>query len=174
MPESHETTQEQIDAMRGHLAAEKKRFFTSARPAVGRRKTVLSIVSWVIFLLIVAMLLGAIYSIQKAKSQGEIPGILGYKLFTIESGSMEPTLKVGAIILSHEPKDPAALAVNQIITFRTTTGFVVTHRIIEVVRQEDGTVAYRTKGDNPVNTPDQELVTPSRIIAAFVAKVPMT
>ena len=62
---------------------------------------------------------------------------------------MEPTLKVGSIILTKVPKDAAKLKKDDIVTFRTKAGSVVTHRIIEVIAGEDGNPQYRTKEITP-------------------------
>jgi signal peptidase len=70
--------------------------------------------------------------------------------------------------------DPAALKVDDIVTFRMENGVIVTHRIIEVLKDKKGKVTYRTKGDNPINSPDPELLTPDRVIARLVAKIPFT
>lgn len=72
-----------------------------------------------------------------------IPQILGYKLIVIETGSMEPTLKVGSVCLV-KPED--RISKGNIITFcvNPEKGTLVTHRVVEV--QSDG--KYRTMGDN--------------------------
>jgi signal peptidase len=91
--------------------------------------------------------------------------ILGYSIYTVETGSMVPTLPIGCYIVTHEPEDPAALPAGTVITFRTTKGSTYTHRIIEVLNE--GGVKYRTKGDNPQNSPDLELVTPDRVLGTL-------
>lgn len=129
---------------------------------------------WLVFSMLVLLLAASIISINITKSRGEIPNIWGFQLFSVESGSMEPTLPVGSLIISRRPENPGEFAGGDIVTFRTLSGFVVTHRIIEVITNPDGTVAYRTKGDNPRNSADQELLTEDRVIGKFVAKVPLT
>lgn len=173
------TTQEQIEAMRQEILREKEKMTgISSGKAPGKSRLpqgrkALKTVSRVIFLALCLLLVWSIISIQITKGKGEIPNVLGFQVFAVESGSMEPTLKVGAVIVSRIPKDPGNLKVNEIVTFRTLSNAIVTHRIIEVINN-NGSKAYRTKGDNPINSPDQDLLTPNRVIGVFFAKIPLT
>ncbi|MDP4109006.1 MAG: signal peptidase I [Bacillota bacterium] len=167
------TTDEQIEQMREELRQAKLKkgmHIDMHHVLVIVRKTV----SMVLFLAVVAALTTTLVFIQLAKSKGQTPDILGYQLYVIQSGSMSPTLKVGAVIISHIPDDKSDLKVDDIVTFKTESGATVTHRIIETVKSADGKIRYRTKGDNPVNSADQELLDPDRVIAEFIAKVPLT
>lgn|GEM_PF-1516638 len=71
-----------------------------------------------------------------------IPG--NYKAFTVQSGSMEPKIKVGSLIFS---KPAADYKVGDIVTFKAQGGkTTVTHRIME--RNVQGSaVEFVTKGD---------------------------
>ncbi|NMA91680.1 MAG: signal peptidase I [Firmicutes bacterium] len=164
------TTPEQIEAMRQAIFRAKGRR--------GRRKKERSrlarVTGRVFFSIVIVLMLAALVSIQVAKSRGKTPDLLGYQLYMIESGSMEPTLPVGAVILSRKPKDASRLKENEIVTFRNESGLTITHRIIEVIVADDGTVSYRTKGDNPISSPDLELLTPDRVIAVLLWKMPFT
>lgn len=173
------TTQEQIEAMREEILREKQKMMgiatdKSLSGRLSRRRRILGITGRVLLSAMIVLLVWSIISIQLTRGRGDIPNILGFQLFAIESGSMEPTLKIGAVIVSRIPKEAEPLDVNDIITFRTLSGAVVTHRIIEVVREGDDTTAYRTKGDNPKNSADQELLTRDRVIGVFVARIPLT
>jgi signal peptidase len=172
MAESKYTTPEQIEAMRRELALYKERGGRGRGPSGGRR--VLKLTGRIVFTAVVALLVYALVSIQTVKSRGEAPEILGLYLFSVESGSMEPTLDIGSVIVSRAVAQPEKLKQNDIVTFKTRAGTVVTHRIVDVRTGADGGVIYRTKGDNPVNSPDEELLTPDRVIALFVLKVPLT
>ena len=130
-------------------------------------------ISTVLYYLLIAVLCGMLFIGVRAKLQNSLPTIFGYTLFTVETGSMVPTLPIGCYIIVHEADDPAAIPSGTITTFRFEDGSVVTHRIIEVLQTEDG-VRYRTKGDNPENDPDSELLSPDRVIGTmlFVIKLP--
>lgn len=68
-----------------------------------------------------------------------------YKIFTVQSGSMEPTIHTGSLIFVRPVAD---YKTGDIITKRTTDPKVtVTHRIAEINQGENGNVSYKTKGD---------------------------
>ena len=74
--------------------------------------------------------------------------LVGLRPLTVLSGSMEPTYHVGSLIYvkSVDYKD---LKAGDVITFMLDEDTLATHRIVEVVPDEDdpATVRYRTKGD---------------------------
>ena len=125
----------------------------------------------VAFWLLTAGLVAIMFTAYQSKREGDIPVVFGYSVFRVETGSMVPTLPIGSFVVVRAPSDPAALAEGTITTFRRSDGMVVTHRIIEVSTAEDGTIQYRTKGDNPENSPDTEFLTPDRVIGTFLFKV---
>lgn len=176
MQQSRYTTQEQIEAMRGEIARERQKASGGPVQTVRvTRRRIFKVLEWFVFLSILALLVVTLFGVYSAKSKGETPVIFGvYQLYSVESGSMEPTLTVGSIILCKKVQRPESLSANQIVTFHTLSGAVVTHRIIEVVKDENGNASYRTKGDNPINSPDADLLTPDRMIGIFVAKIPFT
>jgi len=70
--------------------------------------------------------------------------LLGYQVFTVISGSMEPTYSVGDLIYV-EPVDPAEIEVGDPITFVLNESLVVaTHRVVEV---DTANQHFHTKGD---------------------------
>jgi signal peptidase len=173
--QSKYTTEEQIEEMRKEIQQEKEKMSQKGRRNILTNKKFLFILGrQLLFVSIVLFLAANLIFIQIAKSRGEIPGILGFHLFVVESGSMEPTFHVGSVLLCRKPQDPAKLQVKDVVTFRNVSGHVVTHRIVEVIAGETGAAAYRTKGDNPQNSADSENLTPDRVLAVFVLKIPLT
>ena len=73
--------------------------------------------------------------------------LTGLQVFTVLSGSMEPVYHVGALIYV-KSIDPAELVVGDDITFLLDEDTVATHRIIEVVPDENdpSTLRFRTQG----------------------------
>ena len=69
----------------------------------------------------------------------------GWEVHPILSGSMEPALKVGGIIVTG-PEKIQNIEVNDVITFQVNPEFKVTHRVvaIEII---DGKPWFQTKGD---------------------------
>lgn len=174
------TTEEQIEAMRREISRAKQRggrkgIQKNSDKTPKKKGTLIArAAGWVLFSGTVIILLATLASVNITKSKGEIPVILGFQLFMVESGSMEPTLPVGTVILSRQPRDARELKAKDIVTFRSSSGSVVTHRIIEVLTDDKGSVSYRTKGDNPISSPDLELLVPDNVIAVFIAKIPLT
>ena len=75
-----------------------------------------------------------------------LPSLFGYHSYTIEGGSMEPTLSVGDAAVT-KPSSPRSLEVGDVIVRRDIlSGQPVLHRIVEVV-SVDGQRAFITQGD---------------------------
>lgn len=85
----------------------------------------------------------------------------GFKLLTVQSGSMAPTIKTGSLIVV---KPEADYQKNDIVTFYPTPAskLTTTHRIVDV-KTESGLTYYQTKGDANA-TPDSSLIGSQYII----------
>ncbi len=92
----------------------------------------------------------------------------GYRLYSVLTGSMEPTLPVSSLLFV---KDQPTYSVGDIVTFEQPgERRLVTHRIVEVEPTEHEPV-YRTKGDaNPVM--DSWLLTQADIKGKMLRHVP--
>lgn len=135
----------------------------------------LNVIVWafVIFSLLITVM---VFAAQN--SDDGVPAIFGKSLITIETGSMDPTYKVGDLVfmtkLTDEQKQ-TGLNVGDIITFRTSIdingdgeiGDINTHRIHA---HEEGTLTYITKGDNNL-LPDNEGDTPYTVHASDIIGV---
>ncbi|MFD3260352.1 signal peptidase I SipW [Paenibacillus lentus] len=123
-----------------------------------------------IYYVLVLVCIAVIGSILMSKITGGEPSFYGYKLKTVLSGSMEPTIQTGSVI-AISPREAAAdmnrFEVGDIITFRADEQRLITHRIIEVRNNEAGdTPLYRTQGDNN-HAPDSALVSPNHIVGVY-------
>lgn len=92
----------------------------------------------------------------------------GYRLFYVKTGSMEPAIPTGSILVVQKRKTD--ITIGDIITFHSPEGVILglpnTHRVIGQVQQE-GTNWYQTQGDaNP--GPDPYLVSPENVIGKVV------
>lgn len=98
--------------------------------------------------------------------------LVGFQVFTVLSGSMEPAYHVGSLIYvkSVDYKD---LKEKDVITFMLDENTVATHRIEEVVPDEiDPTILrYRTKGDAN-DAEDGSLVHYKNVIGSPVFTIP--
>jgi signal peptidase len=76
------------------------------------------------------------------------PSLFGGRSLTVMSGSMEPALAVGDVVINSRVT-PAQVRVGDIVTFSDPegTGKLITHRVRRL-RIADGTAHVVTKGDN--------------------------
>lgn len=90
----------------------------------------------------------------------------GISLFRVVTGSMEPEIPVGSLLLCQET-DIADIQEGEIICFRSKNpqimGKIVTHRVVNVTLSGDGEVLLETKGDANLSA-DAEYVTASNLI----------
>lgn len=98
--------------------------------------------------------------------------LFGIQPYTVLSGSMEPNYHVGSLIYV-KPVDPLELEVNDPVTYRVSSTTVVTHRIIEVIPDEEdpSVVRFRTQGDANT-TPDSGLLHSNNVIGKPIFTVP--
>ncbi len=98
--------------------------------------------------------------------------LIGLQPYVVLSGSMRPTYEVGSLIYV-KPVDYKQLQVGDPITYMISQDTVVTHRIIEVLVDEEDpdTLRYFTKGDAN-DQPDGTSVHYKNIIGKPVFSVP--
>ncbi len=98
--------------------------------------------------------------------------LAGLKVYTVLSGSMEPTYHTGALLYvkSVEPKEIKA---GQVITFLLDEDLVATHRVVEVVPDEKNSAVlrFKTKGDAN-DAVDGNLVHCNNVIGTPVFSIP--
>ncbi|MBO5301955.1 MAG: signal peptidase I [Peptococcaceae bacterium] len=100
------------------------------------------------------------------------PRLIGMDVFTVLSGSMEPTYHTGSLIYVKDV-DPYKIEAGQVITFMLSEDTVATHRVIEVVPDEtdSSVVRFRTKGDAN-NAEDGSLVHYKNVLGTPVFTIP--
>ena len=96
----------------------------------------------------------------------------GLQIYTVISGSMEPTYHVGSLIYVKKV-DPSTLKIKDPITFELSDKTIATHRIIEIVHDETNPNVYkfRTKGDANEN-PDENLIEPNKVLGKAIFTIP--
>lgn len=108
-------------------------------------KTVFDILCWV---LIGVLVVSIVFSVI-AHSIGTLPSAFGYTICRVSSGSMEPELQVGDVIVGKLVSEPEKLKVGDIVTFKgagSLEGMFITHQIIVEPHEEDGILMLQTKG----------------------------
>ncbi len=107
---------------------------------------------WLITCVLSFVVLFNIYNLINLKIfKNDLTSVFGYAMLEVVSGSMEPTIRVGDLVIIdtnyHDYQK------NDIVTFRDTNGSFVTHRIVSI--QDDKMI---TKGDHN-NSQDEEMPT---------------
>jgi signal peptidase I len=128
-------------------------------------KKVLHILSNIITTLLFILLIFMVFVVISSKASGGEPQFLGYQLKTVLSGSMEPTFKTGSIIAVKPVEDSSELVKGDVITYLQQGGSLVTHRIVEVIKQKDQ-LLYQTKGDNNKDA-DVQPVLSQNVVAKY-------
>lgn len=96
-----------------------------------------------------------------------LPG--NYKMFVVMSGSMEPKIKTGSIVVVKPQKEYQE---GEIVTFNDSNkpNLSVTHRIFSV-KEENNTTVFTTKGDAN-NSPDINEIRKGQILGKEILAIP--
>lgn len=96
-------------------------------------------------------------------------GAFGFKPTVIVSGSMQPELDIGDIVLVKHA-DVNNIEVDDVIKYRDRDGTSVIHRVIGIT-QESGQPVFKTKGDDN-DEPDREPVLAHQVQGRVAGKIP--
>lgn len=77
---------------------------------------------------------------------GMMSGLFHYYFLVVGSGSMEPNIQVGDMVLVEKINEADELQLNDVLVYKKE-GKVILHRIVEK-KKEDGELIFQTKGDN--------------------------
>ena len=123
----------------------------------------------IITLVLISVLLSG-YFILKNKASGDVPNVLGYKLYVVLSGSMEKAIPTGSLV-AVQKTDIKKLVSGDVITFnQIDNSKTVTHRIVKI-ENIDGILNFTTKGDAN-DTNDIGIVKSDNIIGKFKFSIP--
>ena len=114
----------------------------------------------ILIVLIVLSLIG------RSKRSGYI---LNFAPMKVLSGSMEPGIKVGDLIIAKKT-DPSNVKEGDVVTFKMNSVVNVTHRVVEVFNN-DNNISFKTKGDAN-NIADDTLVQGDNLVGKLVFRIP--
>lgn len=119
----------------------------------GMMSLVRQVLAWLLILAVSAVLAAAVL----------VPRLAGATPYVIETGSMQPGLPPGTLVVIR-PVDPASLTAGSVITYQVRSGEpeVVTHRVIAQGIDTTGSLRFRTQGDAN-SAADQGWVQPMQI-----------
>lgn len=97
---------------------------------------------------------------------------IGLNVYTVLSGSMEPTYHVGSLIYVKDV-DTDELKAGDVITYMLDEDTIVTHRIVDVIPDETdpSIIRFQTKGDAN-DSVDRSLVHYKNVIGTPVFSIP--
>ncbi|MDR1410331.1 MAG: signal peptidase I [Oscillospiraceae bacterium] len=133
-----------------------------------KRKSRVKFVSDVVFYLAISFCIISAFMWRG----GEGGSFLGYRVFNVETGSMQREIPIGSLVLVKRAV-AADIAVGTDITFLRGDGKVATHRVVKILPSDaaDGSPGYRTKGlENPMA--DRETVYLGNILGVVQKHVP--
>lgn len=125
-------------------------------------RMILQAISWV--LLILVSLLAIVVVV--------VPLVTGAKPYTILTGSMEPQYPPGTLVVV-QPAEAEDINLGDVITYQLESGKaqVVTHRVVGVGADADGTPVFITRGDAN-DADDADPVLPVQIVGKLWYSVP--
>ncbi len=139
-----------------------------------KKKSLFSKISNVFLTVVLIILVAVVAFVFFVRISGQTPNIAGYMIFRVSTGSMEPELMVGDVILSKHIDNPEDLKTGDIITYEGAvapySGKLITHEIVTPPYYKDGELYVVTKGlANPEPDPP---VTSEQFVGVMVAKIP--
>lgn len=127
-------------------------------------KNITKILSWAVALLLLS--LAGVLLLSKFNNP------LGIRVFTVLSGSMEPTIPTGSVVISQARSNYEE---GEIVTVRSKPGAkveTITHRITKKQVDEDTNITvYELKGDANEEV-DNELINKNRVIGEVIITIP--
>lgn len=151
---------------------------TETKKNISKAKKIYNVVSTVVVALIFVFLVVTVAVMLVQQKAGGESKIFGYYMYDVLSDSMSGTIEKGEVILCKEVDNVNALQEGDIITFTAPSGplkgYNETHRIVEIVRNDDGTIDYiKTAGDKLYDgktKTDEWQLKPENVKAKYVKK----
>ena len=131
-------------------------------------KKIPSVVGIIVCALLVPVLIMNLTIVIKSYiNPGKVPDFFGIKPFVLVTGSMEPAIYGGDLVIT-KTVDPSKLKPDDIISFKDGNS-VITHRIKELT-EKDGKPAFITQGDAN-NAADENSVAYSQVEGIHLFKI---
>lgn len=136
------------------------------------KKVVGIVINVILWLFVVFAALTTVVVFTGTSNNG-VGNLFSYMPFSIQTQSMEPTIKAGDVVIGKEV-DFNTLKEGDIITYWTTVDeqkILNTHRITKVISNGKGSVpSFKTKGDNN-QIEDEYTVAAADIVAKYNSKI---
>lgn len=139
----------------------------------GVRHKIFSVIGVVLCIILIPILIVNLTLLVKSfTNSDDVPSLGGYMPLIVLTGSMEPQIMEGDLIICHTV-DASDVKTGDVIAFFDPDGngtSVLTHRVIEVT-EENGSLSFRTKGDAN-NAEDRLAVSADRLVGEYRFRIP--
>ena len=153
-------------------AGRPKKTDSKARPGFRRRLQTVGTVFGIVLIvtLLPTLCLNMVLIVKSYAHPEQVPTVFGIAPLIVQSGSMEPTIKLDDLIFTRT-KDPDTIKKNDIITYQPlNAATLVTHRVVSVSPQ-NGKRVFFTKGDAN-SAADEDPVYGSQVVGVYFARLP--
>lgn len=124
--------------------------------------------------MLLIILLAVVIVMFNARISGEAPSVFGYQIFRVSSGSMEPELMIGDVIIVKDA-DASDIQKGDIVTYKGEEGEFrdkfITHKMIEDPQLVDGKYVFHTQGIYEGAVPDPDWYE-DQLLGEYVCTVP--
>ncbi len=126
------------------------------KEAQSKKSLFSKILTWVLGSFVGVLLVVQVTGFISARNNFGVSSFMGYQSFVVLTDSMEPELPVGNGVIVKKvdvetlvaSTTPEAKDGDIITFFRSSDELIITHRIIEVIDDGDGTLTFKCLGDN--------------------------
>ncbi len=108
--------------------------------------------------------------VLRARREGKVPTFFGYSFSVVVTGSMEPDIRVGELLIVRETPMERICEGDDVLFISQSgpiEGEAIVHRVIEVGTDGEG-IYFRTQGVNNGNVPDNDRVHRSNYVGKAV------
>lgn len=133
-----------------------------------KQNKIFQLISNILFVAFMVVILFFIFITAQSRLTGMEPSILGHRLYIVESGSMEPAIKMGSMIGVKEI-EASEIEIGDTVSFYTQNKEAkVTHRIVDIKAGGDEII---TRGDaNNMDDPNPR--SKNEVIGKVVFSIP--
>lgn len=135
---------------------------------------ILTVLGTILCIILIPILMVNVTLIVKSYTNKElVPSVGGVFPLIVLTDSMYPVIENGDLIICNTAS-PAEVQVDDVISFFDPAGngqSIVTHRVVEILIAEDGSLSFITKGDNN-NTEDKTPVPEDSLVGVYKSRIP--
>ena len=128
-----------------------------------------SLISWIVYLVFIALILTAITTVYLSDTQDSRSRVLfGYSAYIVLTDSMQREIPQGSLALVKEVS-PDALQIGDDITYLKADRSLITHRVVDIAEdhEQSGMRGFTTKGlENPY--PDKDVVFEDNVVGKVI------